>query len=76
MYEAATFSAYTVDTNGSCRSGTVAVYQIYNNAFGNFSSGKITINDGNHRFATDVATVNEMVAKGWKNEGIAYCVAP
>jgi Repeat of unknown function (DUF5648) len=32
--------------------------------------------DSNHRFTTDRAVVNEMVQKGWLDEGAAMCVLP
>ncbi len=32
--------------------------------------------DSNHRFTTERAVVNEMVSKGWIDEGVAMCVLP
>jgi serine protease len=31
-------------------------------------------NDSNHRHTTNFATYQQMIAKGWAGEGIAFCV--
>ncbi|MCC6194686.1 MAG: S8 family serine peptidase [Burkholderiales bacterium] len=43
---------------GNCGAGTVAVYRVFSNRA-----------DANHRYTTDRATRDEMVAKGWLAEG-------
>ena len=43
---------------GSCSTGTVAVYRVYNNRPA-----------AGHRYMTDRATRDEMVAAGWVAEG-------
>jgi streptogramin lyase len=48
-----------------CSAGTIAVYRAYNNGFAQ--------NDSNHRYATDVAIYNQMLAMGWSGEGIVMC---
>jgi hypothetical protein len=30
----------------------------------------------NHRYSTDVAIIDAMVAKGWVSEGVTMCVLP
>lgn len=54
-----------------CMSGTVPVYRAYNNAFP--QGGGKNPWDSNHRFSTQSADMDEMVAKGWLAEGIALC---
>jgi hypothetical protein len=58
-------------STGQCPSGTKAVYRLYN--------GRA---DANHRYTTDAATVDTMVAKGYVLEGagnpkrpVAFCAA-
>jgi hypothetical protein len=60
-------------TNGvkSCAAGTLPVYRAYNNAY--LPSGAKNPWDSNHRFALSQADISEMVAAGWKNEGIVFC---
>ncbi|MEO7762012.1 MAG: hypothetical protein ABIS68_08900 [Casimicrobiaceae bacterium] len=48
-----------------CAAGFVPVYRAYNNRFAQ--------NDSNHRYATDIAIYNQMVALGWSGEGIVMC---
>lgn len=56
---------YTVmpDASGNC-SGT-AVRRLYNN--------RAAQNDSNHRFTADEAARAFMVARGWVDEGVAFC---
>lgn len=48
------------DANGSCPAGTAALYRLYNDGQGGAP---------NHRFTTDRATRNAMMALGWIPEG-------
>jgi hypothetical protein len=52
--------------NGSCAGGTVPVYRAYNN-------GSTRNVDSNHRITGSQAALQEVVARGWKNEGIVMC---
>ena len=56
----------TAPTNGACPSGTLPVYRAYNN-------GDARGIDSNHRFTTDLAVIQQMVARGWIAEGVAMC---
>ena len=56
----------TPAVNGACAVGMVPVYRAYNDGF---SLRK----DGNHRFATDLNAIAQVVARGWINEGIVMC---
>ena len=53
-------------TNGSCPSGTVPVYRAYNNGI---SRGI----DSNHRITSNLAAIQEVVARGWSDEGVVMC---
>lgn len=64
QFESYDFSAWPA-TNGSCREGTIPVLRVYN--------GRFAENDSNHRYTTEQATYNAMVARGWIGEGIALC---
>ena len=59
--------AVRLPSGGNCPSDApVAVYRAYNNGF---ERGK----DSNHRFTTEPAVYQEMIAKGWKGEKIVMC---
>lgn len=53
---------------GICPGGTLPVYRAYN--------GRAAQNDSNHRYATRIAVYNQMIAAGWKGEGVVMCTAP
>ncbi|MBK7474461.1 MAG: hypothetical protein IPI73_31095 [Betaproteobacteria bacterium] len=53
------------NTPAGCPAGTQPIYRAYNNRFAQ--------NDSNHRYATDVAVYNQMVALGWSGEGVVMC---
>jgi hypothetical protein len=59
------------DGTKSCSTGTVPVYRAYNRAFPD--SGPRNAWDSNHRFSTNKADIDEVVALGWKDEGVAMC---
>ncbi len=69
-YEGVGFQA-GVTSNGACPptlvgpSYSVPVFRLYNNGF--------PAKDSNHRYATSTAVVQDMEAKGWKLEGVAFC---
>lgn len=66
-FESNDFNA-TPAAGGTCSAGLVPVYRAYNNGF----PGK----DSNHRITTSLAAIQEVVARGWINEGIVMCAQP
>ena len=52
---------------GACAAGYVTVTRLYNNGMGG---------EANHRYLTDPATVDAMLAKGWIVEGPVFCMPP
>lgn len=63
--ESLPFHAAAPDTAGACGAGSVPVQRLWR-----------PVGDSNHRFTTDAAVVQEMIAKGWVHEGTAMCVVP
>ena len=55
-----------VPTDGTCVIGTVPVYRAYNNGF-------IRNIDSNHRINSSLTAIQEVVNRGWKNEGVVMC---
>ncbi len=53
-------------TNGACPTGTVPVYRAYNNGF---ARGV----DSNHRLSSAAAAIQDVVMRGWINEGVVMC---
>ncbi|MDP4027990.1 MAG: peptidylprolyl isomerase [Gallionella sp.] len=58
--------ASTPLSNGACPGGTTPVYRAYNNGF---ARGV----DSNHRLTSSLAAINEVVARGWSDEGAVMC---
>ncbi|RFC32068.1 MAG: hypothetical protein DID91_2727703605 [Candidatus Nitrotoga sp. MKT] len=56
----------TPPINGICPTGTAPVYRAYNNGF---ARGV----DSNHRISSATAAIQEVVARGWIDEGIVMC---
>lgn len=56
----------TPPTNGICPVGTAPVYRAYNNGF---SRGI----DSNHRIASSLTAIQDVVNRGWTNEGVVMC---
>ena len=52
---------------GTCRGGLVPIYRAYNDGFAHGV-------DSNHRYVVDRALLAPLLANGWKDEGIAFCV--
>ena len=50
----------------ACAPGTVPVYRAYNN-------GSVRGIDSNHRITTNRTAIDQVVARGWIDEGIAMC---
>ena len=66
-YEELTY-AVRVPVNGACSSGDapVPVRRVYNR-------GNVTGRDSNHRYVTDPALYEQMIAQGWAGEGVVMC---
>lgn len=58
VLEDAAFMHMVLPTAGVCAAGTVAVYRVFSNR-----------PDANHRYTTDKAVRDQMVARGWLAEG-------
>lgn len=56
----------TPSTNGACPGGMAPVYRAYNNGF---ARGV----DSNHRITGSPAALQEVVARGWIDEGVVMC---
>jgi len=56
----------TPPTNGACPTETVPVYRAYNN-------GSTRNVDSNHRISSSQTAIQEVVTRGWKNEGVVMC---
>jgi alpha-tubulin suppressor-like RCC1 family protein len=56
----------TPPVNGVCPSATAPVYRAYNNGFARNI-------DSNHRISSNLAAIQEVVARGWINEGVVMC---
>ncbi len=64
-FESLDFSS-TLPTNASCPSWTVPVYRAYNNGFARGI-------DSNHRITSSTTAIQEVVNRGWSNEGVVMC---
>jgi hypothetical protein len=58
ILESSTFFYLYPTSAGTCAAGTIPVYRVYSNRA-----------DANHRYTTDRAVRDQMVAKGWLAEG-------
>lgn len=56
----------TIPTNGTCPPGTIPVYRAYNN-------GSTRGVDSNHRITSSLTAIQEVVSRGWSNEGVVMC---
>ena len=66
VYEGTAFYAVQSIDTSLCPAGLRALWRAYNNGF--------PTKDANHRYATDRALLDAMVARGWSVEGVAMCV--
>jgi hypothetical protein len=64
-FESLDFSS-TPPVSGLCAGGTVPVYRAYNN-------GSAQGIDSNHRISSSLAAIQQVVARGWVNEGVVMC---
>ena len=53
-------------TNGTCPTGTLPVYRAYNNGFARGA-------DSDHRLSSAAAAIQDVVMRGWINEGVVMC---
>jgi len=60
QFEAVAFFLELTDANGNCPGGTTPLYRLYNNGAGGAP---------NHRYTTNRAVFDQMVAQGWVPEG-------
>ncbi len=60
---------FIVASAEACAQGHIPIYRTYNNGY---ARGV----DSNHRFVADHAEIDKLVAKGWADEGIAFCALP
>jgi hypothetical protein len=56
----------TIPINGTCASGLLPIYRAYNNGF---ARGV----DSNHRISASLAAIQEVINRGWINEGVVMC---
>jgi len=52
--------------NGTCAAGTVPVLRAYNNGFARGI-------DSNHRITTNRTAIDQVVGRGWIDEGLVMC---
>jgi hypothetical protein len=60
QFEAVAFFMVNTDVNGNCPAGTTPLFRLYNNGMGGAP---------NHRYTTNRAVFDQMVAQGWVPEG-------
>ena len=65
-FESLDFVTGIPSANGTCAAGKVPVYRAYNDGF---PRGV----DSNHRITTSAGAIQQVVARGWKNEGVVMC---
>lgn len=65
-FESLDFASTPANSAGACSGATVPVYRAYNNGF------KLGI-DSNHRITTSLSAIQDVVARGWINEGVVMC---
>jgi hypothetical protein len=66
VFEGVSFWA-SEPVGGTCPTWTQSLHRAYNNGKGGAP---------NHRYATEQAVIDAMVAQGWVDEGVAICVPP
>jgi hypothetical protein len=65
IFENIAFYTGMPDAGGNCSQGLTPVRRLYNN--------RAAQNDSNHRFTADEVARQIMVARGWVDEGVAFC---
>ena len=69
-YEGVAFYVF-LPTNGLCAAAQLPVWRAYNNGY----KPQLGINNGNHRFSTDRASIQTLVTAGWTAEGVVFCAS-
>jgi hypothetical protein len=65
--EGYSFKVSLPDDSQQCAAGLLPVHRAYNDGFARGG-------DSNHRFVLDKSQLTPLLAQGWKDEGIAFCV--
>ena len=65
IFERVEFSIPMPDASGQCAPGLTPVYRLYNMRW--------MFNDSNHRFVADARARDKLKARGWFDEGVAFC---
>ena len=65
-FESLDFVTGAPGAGGACPVGTIAVYRAYNDGFGRGV-------DSNHRITADPAAIQQVVNRGWRDEGVVMC---
>lgn len=61
------FKVSLPDSTGECGPDLIPIYRAYNNGFAHG-------HDSNHRYVVDRPLLQPLIATGWKDEGVAFCV--
>lgn len=64
-YESTPFRVWAT-VAGRCPTKSLPVSRLYND--------RAAQNDSNHRYTSRAAIVDQMIAAGWKNEGVTFCI--
>ncbi len=67
FHEGLVFQVAQKSASNACPPNLPPVYRSYNNRFPQ--------NDSNHRYTTDLATHQTMIARGWVDEKVVFCAA-
>jgi len=67
-YESIAFAATLPTAGGVCPTGMTPIYRAYNN-------GSARGVDSNHRITSNLADIQQVVARGWKEEGVVMCAS-
>ena len=71
---ATTAPLIAINGTRSCPAGTQPTYRAYNNAFP--TVGPKNPWDSNHRYSLVLSDIAQLVAAGWRDEGIVFCSTP
>jgi hypothetical protein len=64
-YEKTAFLIAVPGASGQCSPSGAPVYRLYNNRW--------MFNDSNHRYVTSQRVRDEMISRGWVDEGVRFC---
>jgi hypothetical protein len=59
------FALVPVSAPGACPFGSRPIFRVYNN--------RALQNDSNHRYTADTGVYQQMIAGGWRAEGVVFC---